>query len=380
MATVSKETGRRERARRGPRRTGVAPGDAEPSVTRAAGEGPRAEAGAVVSAEGGGRPTLRTIAERMGVGVTTVSRALADAPDIGSRTKERAREVAREVGYHPNRAGQRLRTGRTNVIGVVLSTEVGGLGLSSALIHGLASGLAGTPYHLVLVPFAPTDDPLGPVRYVVESKAADGIVFANTMPEDPRARYLLDSGFPFVTHGRTGFEHRHPFVDFDNAAYAEGAARRLAARGRRRAALVAPPASLAYGREMRLAWSRAGSGALARVTTDPVTSDAPLDVLVATLRDALSREDAPDAIVCGGVTAAVATLEAAAERGLRIGTDLDLVTKVSHAVVERLLQGAILVREDYGAAGESLSRLLMARIAAPEAPPAQTVERPRFPD
>ena len=66
------------------------------------------------------RPTLKTIAFMTGLGVTTVSRALKDAPDIGAETKERVRMVARQLGYQPNRAGVRLRTGKTNVIALVL--------------------------------------------------------------------------------------------------------------------------------------------------------------------------------------------------------------------------------------------------------------------
>ena len=45
-----------------------------------------------------GRPTLKTIAYITGLGVTTVSRALNDAPDIGQATKERVRLVAEHLG------------------------------------------------------------------------------------------------------------------------------------------------------------------------------------------------------------------------------------------------------------------------------------------
>ena len=44
------------------------------------------------------RPTLKTIAFMTGLGVTTVSRALKDAPDIGEETKKRVKLVARQVG------------------------------------------------------------------------------------------------------------------------------------------------------------------------------------------------------------------------------------------------------------------------------------------
>ena len=91
---------------------------------------------------GDGRPTLKTIAFMTGLGVTTVSRALKDAPEIGEETRRRVQLVARQVGYRPNRAGVRLRTGKTNVISLVLNTEeqVVRLRLGHDLRHFGASG------------------------------------------------------------------------------------------------------------------------------------------------------------------------------------------------------------------------------------------------
>ena len=88
-----------------------------------------------------------------GLGVTTVSRALNDAPDIGQATKERVRLVAKQIGYRPNRAGVRLRTGKTNVISLILSVETEVLGLTSHLVYGISEYLAGSPYHLIVTPY-----------------------------------------------------------------------------------------------------------------------------------------------------------------------------------------------------------------------------------
>ena len=89
------------------------------------------------------RPTLKTIAELTGFAVQTVSRALSDAPDISARTKEQVRKVADDIGYVPNRAGVRLRTGRTNVIALVLPTDNDVLNLTSRLISAIAEGVDG---------------------------------------------------------------------------------------------------------------------------------------------------------------------------------------------------------------------------------------------
>ena len=67
------------------------------------------------------KPTLKTIADLTGLAVTTVSRALAGAPQIALETRERVRAVASDIGYQPDRAALRLRTGRTNVISACAS-------------------------------------------------------------------------------------------------------------------------------------------------------------------------------------------------------------------------------------------------------------------
>jgi len=84
------------------------------------------------------RPTLKTIAAETGLAIATVSRALKDASDISEDTKKRVRETAERLGYRPNRAGVRLRTGKTNVIALVLSTEADVMNHTSKLIYSIA--------------------------------------------------------------------------------------------------------------------------------------------------------------------------------------------------------------------------------------------------
>ena len=106
-----------------------------------------------------GRPTLKTISQATGLAVATVSRALNDAPDIGRETKRRVHEVAQQLGYRPNRAGVRLRTGKTNVISLVISTEHEMVNQHTGrLISSIAGALRGTAYHMIVTPYFPSED------------------------------------------------------------------------------------------------------------------------------------------------------------------------------------------------------------------------------
>ena len=67
--------------------------------------------------------SLKDIAARCGVSVATVSKALNNHRDIGEKTKENIRQVAKEMGYFPNSAAQALKTNRTYNIGVLFVDE-----------------------------------------------------------------------------------------------------------------------------------------------------------------------------------------------------------------------------------------------------------------
>jgi LacI family transcriptional regulator len=108
------------------------------------------------------RPTLRTLAEITGLGVSTVSQALRDSPEIAEETRKRVQLAAQQAGYRPNRAGVRLRTGKTNVIAVVLNAQDEGSGFVADFVFGLSKALENTGYHLVITPYD-LSDPMGPV-------------------------------------------------------------------------------------------------------------------------------------------------------------------------------------------------------------------------
>ena len=64
--------------------------------------------------------TLKNIAERLDISVSTVGRALADHPRIGRETKKRVRATAEELGYVVNRAARIMRGGSSHLIGLLV--------------------------------------------------------------------------------------------------------------------------------------------------------------------------------------------------------------------------------------------------------------------
>ncbi|HWQ91377.1 MAG TPA: LacI family DNA-binding transcriptional regulator [Clostridia bacterium] len=65
---------------------------------------------------------LKDIAERAGVSVMTVSKALRDAPDVSVATKLRIKALAQQLGYVPDSTAQGLRNRTTKLLGMVISS------------------------------------------------------------------------------------------------------------------------------------------------------------------------------------------------------------------------------------------------------------------
>lgn len=64
--------------------------------------------------------TIKEIAQKLNVSVSTVSRALHNHSSIGLRTKMRVQELARQLNYEPNQTAISFKQGKTFTIGVIL--------------------------------------------------------------------------------------------------------------------------------------------------------------------------------------------------------------------------------------------------------------------
>lgn len=330
-----------------------------------------------ISATGGGKPTLKTIARISGLAVPTVSRALNDAPDIGSETKKLIRKIANEIGYVPNRAGVRLRTGRTNVISLVMSTEMDLMSHTARLISSVAGALRDTPYHLIVTPYFPDQDPMEPVRYIVETGSADAVILNQIRPDDPRVNYLMARHFPFATHGRTAQADAHPYYDYDNHAFGLIAAQRLIARGRKHILLVAPPSEHSYAQHMIAGVSRAvQDGGIALTLSNTVSSDNKSTDVMAFVIAALQGNPAIDAVIVGSTTSAMAAVSAIESCGKTVGREVDVFAKEAVPFLKLFRADILTLAEKIGIAGEFLAKAAIQAIRDPDAAPMQALEMP----
>lgn len=325
----------------------------------------------------GERPTLKTLARLTGLAVPTVSRALSDAPDIGIKTKEKVRAFARQIGYRPDRAGVRLRTGKTNVIALILGTDQDLLSLTTRLTTSIASALRGTPYHMIVIPYFPDEDPLNPVRYVVETRSADGIILNRIQPDDPRITYLLANDFPFATHGRSAACETHPYFDFDNARFGGLCVERLVAAGRRNLLILTPPIHQNFARHLIDGATSAAARLDVQVgVLEGATIDSPPEDITTAVAAHLADAPQVDGIICASAAAAIAAVVAAESVGRILGRDIDVAAKEPMQILKNFRKEMIAISENVDQAGGFLAHAIMRAIDEPHLPPLQKLVEP----
>ncbi|RKX55926.1 MAG: LacI family transcriptional regulator, partial [Thermotoga sp.] len=64
--------------------------------------------------------TLKVIAEKLGVSISTVSRALTGKPGVSKGLRDKIIATAKNLGYYPDVTATGLRRGKTMTIGVLL--------------------------------------------------------------------------------------------------------------------------------------------------------------------------------------------------------------------------------------------------------------------
>ncbi|MFN3273301.1 MAG: transcriptional regulator [Paracoccus sp. (in: a-proteobacteria)] len=331
----------------------------------------------------GERPTLKAISRLTGFAVPTVSRALSGATEIAARTRQVVNECARAIGYEPSRTGLQLRTGRTYNITLVLEAQSDAITNTSILISGMSQALSGTSYQLSVVPSASDFADATQVRRIVENRLADGLIMSFIRRQDERVDYLIERGFPFVTHGRTEDSSRHSYYDLDDAVFCRLALEALARRGRRHALLIAPAEDFNFGHVIRSTLLNEAAAYGLTVTVAPMChAQHGIDEIQAGVLASMAVLPDVDCIISTSQSSMIAACLAVEARGHVIGMDFDIFGKENLPFLKKLKPGVLMASQSLAATGAFLCNAVLQQI---ETPPekrklVQFLEVPTFDD
>lgn len=329
------------------------------------------------------RPRLKDLSEALGLSVTTVSRALGGHDDVSSATQERVRDKAREIGYVPSRAGRMLVSGSTRSICLVVPAHDPTFidPFLGAFVTGLGEGLSQRDLDLFIATVSRGQCELDVIRNIISTGRADAVVITRTERDDPRVRFLIDQGFPFVSHGRVKGERRpYAWYDSDGEQAFEKATALLIDLGHRCFAYLGIEEPFSFvdyrmsGIEKALAKADLALPPSHRITTRRGDRDG---VLIA-CHSVLDLEPRPTAVLAVVDELALRLIDVAAEREVSIPDELSVIGFDNLPVSAYAKPTLSTFDHEPGASAVHVATMLANQIDTPDAPKEALLAPARF--
>ncbi|MHA6512087.1 LacI family DNA-binding transcriptional regulator [Tessaracoccus sp. Z1128] len=196
------------------------------------------------------RSTMKDVAARAGVAVTTVSRVINGDPKVAAETRERVRAAITALHYQPDlHAGNLRRRGRTNTLGLLVGNVANPF---SASVHRAVEDVA-RPHHVAVFASSLDDDPARE-RESIEAflrRRVDGLILTTVGHDHTYLAREIERGTPIVFVDRRPSGVIGDTVLSDNYAGARLAVAHLAGHGHRRIAFLGDDEQIFTARERR---------------------------------------------------------------------------------------------------------------------------------
>lgn len=182
--------------------------------------------------------TITDISRRLGLSISTVSKALNGYADVSPQTRKLVMQTAQELGYHPSAAVRSLRRGRTDKIGLMVNNSISYM---TDYIAEIVPGAAYTAeqYDKNLVFYTNAVHSEDAVRRICRSREIDGVILITSAGIEQVIDALLQERFPFVVLGRRVAQREVWHVAPDNVTGAKLLTQHLLSLGHRRIGFMA---------------------------------------------------------------------------------------------------------------------------------------------
>ncbi len=319
--------------------------------------------------------TIRDVARRAGVSVSTASLALNGKPLVSPKTRQKVLQAARELNYHPNAVAKSLADGRTRTLALFIPVTLEHLfssaGFFGRLLQGMHRAALERGHHLSLHIVESEEEAAEQIRTLLRSRRADGLILTNPTVDPPYLPALKEAEIPVVFLGRPlgDWPHVNPVdhVDNDNVEVGRLGVQHLAEKGHERIALLNGPSRFTFCLD-RLEGYRQGLRERGLPYDEALvwTSDMTEEHAYTTVLSALEGGLEFTAILATSDIQAVGALRALRELGLRAPDDVAVLAVNNTALTRYYVPPIAAIDLHEERLGYEAVQLLLRRLSFPD--------------
>jgi LacI family transcriptional regulator len=311
--------------------------------------------------------TMRDVSAMAGVSISTVSHVINNTRSVPGATRQRVLDAIRTTGFMPNTIARSLKRAETRTLGLAVGdisnpyfTEV---------VHALETTAGTAGYTLLLTDVGEDPDREMAALGVLIGRRVDGLILSPSAAGGVKAvEYARKNKVPVVQIDRVATSDCD-FVVARNRPGMRRLVRHLAELGHRRIALLAGLSGLSSSRE-RVDGYRAGLREMG-IESDPaliVPAGSSVEPGRTVTHQLMALAKPPTALVASNNLMALGAMRALKELGLRVPEDIALVAFDDFAWADLFQPRLTTIAQPCRQIGETAVKLMLARIAAPDAP------------
>jgi LacI family transcriptional regulator len=193
--------------------------------------------------------TLKDIAQKLNMSISTVSKALHKDSSISILTKERVEKLADEWGYVPNEAARHFKLNKTFTLGLIIPNLLDQF--FALAINGVEKIAGGENYNVII--YQSHEDPANEERIVdlMKRNRVDGLIVAITKKTQDLSPFLKlkNIGIPVIFFARPPKDDSFNYIIADNEGGAFKATEYLIKKGHKRVGHLMGPESMAVSQK-----------------------------------------------------------------------------------------------------------------------------------
>ena len=271
--------------------------------------------------------SIKDVAERAGVSVATVSRAMNDSPLVSPDTRKRVMRAIHDLQYYPNAAARSLKSEVSLSVGFLVSDISNGFFINVA--KAVEDGIGGRGYNIIMCSTDQNRERERSYLQTLMGKQVDGLIL-NTTGENDELIAQISHKIPVVLLER---QVAHPefagdYIANDNATAIQMLTMHLLRRNHRRIGVINGPLHLSSARERFAAFVR--EMAKVGVVVDdqyPYRVDTDFSLLggYTAAKQMLARPERPTALVVMNNMMAVGVYQYLRKAKIRVPEEISVV-------------------------------------------------------